>query len=113
MVFHPSLQRLWPLVKERALKPMDVCVLTYFLSHMDVATSRVEVTTGQAAEELGIGAHNVSGCLKRLRTAQLIAKARKGSNYYWMLSPHVWHAGGYPKFGMRQSQWEALLEADS
>jgi hypothetical protein len=112
MTFHPQLQGLWPLVKERALKPMDVCVLTYFLSHMDVATSRAEVTTTQAAEDLGIGPQNISGCLNRLRAAQLMAKGRKGSSYYWMLSPHIWHAGGYPKFGMRESQWRRLLEVN-
>jgi hypothetical protein len=112
MTFHSEVQRLWPLVRERALKPMDLCVLTYFLSHMDVATSRAEVTTTQASEDLGIGAHNVSACLKRLRTAGMMAKGRKGSNYYWMMNPYLWHAGGYPKHGLRKAQWAELQEVN-
>ena len=110
MTFHPEVQRLWPLVRERALKPMDFCVLTYFLSHMDVATSKAEVTTMQASEDLGIGAQNVSACLKRLRTAGMMAKGKKGSSYYWMLNPYLWHAGGYPKHGLRKAQWAELQE---
>jgi hypothetical protein len=112
MVFHEQLRRLWPLAKARVLKPMDFMVLDYYLSHLEVGSGRIEVSTFQAADELGMHATDVSNALGRLRSAQVMAKGLKGTGYYWMLNPSLCHVGGEPAYEKRCRQWEQLLEVN-
>lgn len=110
MTFHKPLRVLWPLVQMRVLMPADVCVAAYYLSYMEVGTSMVEVTTSQAAQDLGMLVPNVSGSLKRLRTAGAMVKGKRGTGYVWMLNPSLIHAGGAPKMQKRQAQWDRMVE---
>ena len=110
MLIHGEVRKLWPLVRERRLKPLDLCVVQYLASHMDIRTGRIEVRTKDIGEELGLSARLLTPSLKRLRDEHLLAKGLKGTGYYWMLNPHVWHVGGSRTQGKRISAFHSISD---
>lgn len=109
MTFHGEEKKLWPLVKERRLHPMDLCVVSFLQSHMDTATGRIEVRTTDIASELGLKATQLTPSLKRLREERLLTKGLRGTGYYWMLNPAIWHVGGYKAFEKRMAKFQELV----
>ena len=53
MTFHGEVKKLWAKVKDRTLKPMDLCVASYLQSHIQTKTGRIEVRTKDIAEDSG------------------------------------------------------------
>lgn len=109
MTFHDGLSPLWEKVKERKLHPMDLCVASFLQSHMSITTGRIEVRTKDIAEELGLTASQLTPAIKRLRTEMLLAKGLRGTGYFWMLNPSVWHVGGKRNFDARMAIFSKLV----
>ena len=109
MVIHSEVNRLWPLVKDRTLMPMDLCVAHYLMGQMDIRTGRIEVRTKDIAEELGLTMSQLTPAIKRLRAEHLLAKGLKGTGYFWMLNPHYWHVGGSRLHAMRINVFNKLV----
>lgn len=110
MLIHGEMRKLWPLVRERRLMPLDLCVVQYLASHMDIRTGRIEVRTKDIGDDLGVCARLLTPSLKRLREECLLAKGLKGTGYYWMLNPHVWHVGGQRTHGKRVAAFQELCD---
>ena len=109
MTFHVELEKLWEMVSERRLHPMDLCVASFLQSRMSVSSGRIEVRTKDVAKELGLSASQLTPSIKRLRTELLLAKGLTGTGYYWMLNPTVWHVGGVKMFNQRWGQFKDLI----
>lgn len=109
MTFHDGLGPLWGKVKERKLHPMDLCVASFLQSRMSITTGRIEVRTKDIAEELGLTASQLTPAIKRLRTETLLAKGLRGTGYFWMLNPSVWHVGGKRNFETRMAIFSKLV----
>lgn len=110
MTFMGQYQKLMPLLKARVLKPMDFAVMGYLQSHMEVKTGRIERRTKDVIEETGLSETYVAMSLKRLRQQKLLAKGLRGTGYYWMLDPTIWHVGGPRLFEQRVEQFAKLLD---
>jgi len=109
MFIHTEGKKLWPMVKKRILKPMDLCVVDYLCSHMDIKTGRIEVRTKDIAEELGLTDSHLTQSMKRLRKEMLLAKGLKGTGYYWMLNPYFWSVGRRELQGKRVASFQSLI----
>ena len=102
-------RKLWPLVKQRALKPMDLCVVDYLCSHMEVKTGRIERRTMDIAKDLGLTDSHLTQSMKRLKQEHLLAKGLKGTGYYWMLNPYFWSVGRRELQGKRVAAFQRLI----
>ena len=111
MTFHDGLSPLWGKVRDRKLHPMDLCVASFLQSRMSITTGRIEVRTKDIAEELGLTASQLTPAIKRLRTELLLAKGLRGTGYYWMLNPSVWHVGGKRNYDQRMAIFMELINA--
>lgn len=109
MTFSKEMRKLMPLVKERQLKPMDFLVLAYLQCHIETKTGRIERRTKDIQDDLGLTDSHLSLSMKRLRTQGLLAKGLRGTGYYWMLDPGIWHVGGPRLFKQRDEQFRRLL----
>ena len=109
MFIQEEARKLWPMVKARKLSPMDLCVVSYLCSHMDIKTGRIEVRTKDIAEDLGVAASQLTPSMKRLRSEHLLAKGLKGTGYYWMLNPYFWSAGRREIQGKRIAAFMGLV----
>ena len=110
MTFHGEVKKLWAKVKDRTLKPMDLCVASYLQSHIQTKTGRIEVRTKDIAEDLGLTDSHLTQSMKRLRKEMLLVKGRRGTGYYWMLNPSFWHVGGPRLFQQRAAQFDQLID---
>ena len=109
MFIHTEGKKLWPMVKKRTLKPMDLLVTAYLCTHMDIKTGRIEVRTKDIAEDLGLTDSHLTQSMKRLRKELLLAKGLKGTGYYWMLNPYFWSSGRKELQGKRVASFQSLI----
>lgn len=109
MLIQGESKKLWPMVRERTLKPMDLCVVAYLCSHMDIKTGRIAIRTKDIAEDLGVTAPHLTASMKRLRTEHLLAKGLVGTGYYWMLNPYFWSVGRRELQGKRVAAFQGLV----
>lgn len=109
MFIQSEARKLWPMVRKRVLKPMDLCVVDYLCSHMDIKTGRIEVRTKDIGEDLGLTDSHLTQSMKRLRQEMLLAKGLKGTGYYWMLNPYFWSVGRREVQGKRVAAFQGLI----
>lgn len=100
---------LTPLIQSRRLKPMDFMVLSFLQWHIETKTGRINVRTKDIGEALCLTDSHLSLSLKRLRKEGLLVKGLRGTGYYWMLDPGIWHVGGPRLFEQRDAQFQRLL----
>ena len=109
MFLQDEAKKLWPMVRDRTLKPMDLCVVSYLCSHMDIRTGRIERRTKDIADDLGVTQPHLTMSMKRLRSEHLLAKGLKGTGYYWMLNPYFWSVGRREIQGKRIVAFQSLI----
>ncbi len=111
MTFHKELdKKVFDLVHTRELKPLDVCVVSYLQTQLEVKTGRIEVRTKDIAERLCLTESHLTASMTRLRKQGILAKGLRGTGYYWMLNPSCWHVGGPRTFQKRAAQFDELLK---
>ena len=107
--FHQTARKkVFPLLKAKKLKNIDVCLASYLAAFANTTTGRIEASVKQMAEEMGCTQPHLHAAIKRLRTQHLLVKGLKPTGYYWLLNPEVWHTGGYKSMTRRLAEFERL-----
>lgn len=80
--------------KTRELKPMDGMVLLALMSEADWSTGRINVTSTDLGERLGMQAAQIRACISRLKRQHLVRYIKgKGNQYFYCLNPWVVQPG--------------------
>ena len=109
-MFQGSMDDVWELMQRRELMPMDVIILMYLASNIDVKTGRVYIRTKHIAENLNYPVNRLSSCMKRLKAKKLLGKGLTATGYYWMVAPDLASVGRDQLTEARIKQFNEIVD---
>ncbi|BAQ94468.1 hypothetical protein HOQ56_gp43 [uncultured phage_MedDCM-OCT-S38-C3] len=73
----------------RDLKPMDAAVFLGLAGEADFSTGRINLTSADIGEKLGIEAGTVRGCIGRLKKQHLVRWVKHKTSTFYCINPWV------------------------